>query len=306
MRIRAGYAAVSAAAILWAAGGTYASYLIDRGASFVELTEARAWITAAALAVLYGLRRPPAENGERLGPGWIVAFGASIAAANFTYYASLSRLPVAVAITVQYTAPALVVGWAAFAQRRAPAPRVVLALVGAMFGVARLAELPVVIAEGALRVDALGLVTAIASAFAFATYMITGERVARAFGARRSVFRGFVVASAIWIVVQVIRGRPDTLLDVRFLPGIVFLAVATTIAPFLLFVWGLERIRATDAGIVSTLEPLTAALIAYIWLQQMLSSWQIVGAAAVLIAITIVQLSSPAPIDVLEERAAVE
>ncbi len=302
---RAGYAAVSAAAILWAVGGAYASRLIDQGASFVELTEARAWITALVLLVVVSRRTRPPSGGPRA-PAWIVVlFGLSIAAANLTYYASLSRLPVAIAITIQYPAPGLVVLWAGVVEKQRPSRRVVSALIAAILGVALLAELPVSATQG-LRLDGIGLVIAGASAFAFATYMITGERVGRSLGALDAVLRGFLVSSAVWIVTQAVRGRPDTLLDPRFAAPIVFLAVATTIAPFLLFIWGLGRIRASDAGITSTLEPLTAAIIAFVWLGQSLSAWQIVGGALVIGGIAFVQVERPEPREVLAERAAVE
>ncbi len=307
MMSRLGYLAVSGAAVLWAVGGAYASRLIDQGASFVELTEARSWITALALVLFTAVRkRDTRAKSDRPAPWMIVLFGLSIAAANLTYYASLSRLPVAIAITVQYTAPGLVVLWIALSERQRPTMRVVGALAGAMIGVALLAELPAIVAEGELTLDGVGLLTAGASAVAYATYMVSGERVAKSLGAQQSVMRGFIVASVLWLVVQVSRGRPDTLLDTRFTAAIVFLAVATTIAPFLLFVWGLERIRATDASIVSTLEPLTAALIAFFWLHQSLTTWQIGGALLVLIGIGVVQVERPSSHDVLAERAAVE
>ena len=301
----AGYAAVSVAAVLWAVGGAYASRLIDRGADFIELTEARAWVTAIVLLVVLARRRDSDASGHV--PLWLtVVFGLSIAGANFMYYASLSRLPVAIAITTQYTAPGLVVLWTAAAARERPSGRVLGALAAAMIGVALLAELPSVLTEGGLRVDGVGMLAAIASAFSYATYMVSGERVGRALGAQRAVLRGFIVASALWLVVQLARGRPDTLLDPEFVPGVLFLAVATTIAPFLLFVWGLERVRASDASIVSTLEPLAAALIAFVWLGQRLNVIQLAGALLVIVGIGLVQIERPLPDDVVAERAAVE
>lgn len=304
--MRLGYLAVAAAAVLWAMGGAYASYLIDEGASFVELTEARAWITALVLLAFVGLRRKRGRSPTKAGLAPVVLFGCSIAAANFTYYASLSRLPVAIAITIQYTAPGLVVLWMALAERQPPTARVVLALAGALAGVALLAELPAVVASRELRLDALGLLAAAASAFAFATYMVSGQAIGRRIASQQAVFRGFVVASVLWAIVQIVRGRPDTLLDTRFTAGIVFLAFATTIAPFLLFVWGLQSLRAADAGIVSTLEPLAATLIAFVWLDQTLSGWQLAGAVLVILGIGIVQAERPASTEVLAERAAVE
>src|SRR5437660_1032725 len=84
----------------------------------------------------------------------------------------------------------------------APAARVAGGLVCAVAGVALLAELPVVVGEGHLRLSAPGIGFAIASAFAFATYMVTGQRLGRGIGARGTVARGFAVASVLWAVVQ--------------------------------------------------------------------------------------------------------
>jgi drug/metabolite transporter (DMT)-like permease len=301
----AGYAAVSAAAVLWAVGGAVASRLIDRGADFVELTEARAWITVLVLLAVAARSRASEGDGSA-GPALTVLFGLSIAGANFLYYASLSRLPVAVAITTQYTGPGLVVLWASITERKRPSGRVLGALAAAMLGVALLAELPTLVTRGELRVDGIGLLAACGSAFSYATYMVVAERMGRALGARRAVLRGFLVASALWIVVQATRGRPDTLLDRRFVPGAVFLAIATTVAPFLLFVWAVRRVRATDASIVSTLEPLAAAVIAFVWLDQTLSGWQLAGGLLVVVGIALVQIERPLSPEVLAERAAVE
>jgi drug/metabolite transporter (DMT)-like permease len=87
---------------------------------------------------------------------------------------------------------------------------------------------------------------------------------------------------------------------------VLFLAVATTIAPFVLFVWGLQRIRASDAAIVSTFEPLAAALIAFGWLGQTLSPWQIAGGGLVIAGIALVQMERPPSEAVLTERAAID
>jgi drug/metabolite transporter (DMT)-like permease len=50
---------------------------------------------------------------------------------------------------------------------------------------------------------------------------------------------------------------------------------------------------------VSTLEPLTAAMIAYVWLGQTLSVWQVAGALMVLCGVAIVQMERPSSDDVI-------
>lgn len=302
---RAGYVAIGAAAVLWAVGGAYASRLIDQGASVVELTEARSWIAAVGIGLIAFARRRSAAPPPGRAPAWLVVpFALSITGSNFLYYASLSRIPVAVAITVQYTAPGLVVLAAAIAGRSRPTARVLWALGLAFAGVALLAELPGVLGDAGVRIDGLGFAAALASAFTFATYMLVGERLGRAFTPEAGLFRAFLLSSALWIVVQAFRGRPETLLQARFVPGVLFLAIATTIAPFLLFVWGLRTVPAPRAGIVSTLEPLAAALIAYLWLGQSLTATQVAGGLMVVAGIGVVRSERPPPPDVLAEQAA--
>ncbi len=303
---RLGFLAVSAAAVLWAFGGTFARKLIDSGASPLEVTEGRAWIAFVVLGAFTFLRnrsRPPRAERDNA-PGWIVIlFGLSIAAANYFYYSSVASLPVAVAIVIQYTAPGLVVLWIAFVARRAPSTRIIASLGAALVGVALLAELPSVISGSGTSLAGRGVAAAIASAFAFASYILTGERVERAAGPEGALVRGFGVASVLWIVVQAVRGRPDTLLDGSLIPGVIILGIVATVIPFSLFLWGLARIGPSRAGIVSTLEPLSAAVIAYLWLNQSLGGVQIAGAALVVIGIAVVQsaraeaVPAPAPLE---------
>lgn len=303
--VRLGYLAVAAAAVLWAVGGTFARTLMDRGASPVELTEARAWIALIGVGAIVAVRGRGGPRGEPVSARLTVAFGLSLAAANFTYYLAISLLPVAVAIVVQYTAPGLVVLWKAAAEKQRPSRWVVTALLLALAGVGLLSEIHRIPAGG-LRIDPLGLAAAVASALAFAAYVLMGERVGRAVGPERAVFYGFIVASLFWTAVQEIRGRPETLLDVSFLPGILFLGVFATILPFLLFLRGLDLVRASAAGIVSTLEPVSAAVLAYVWLGQALTPLQITGAASVVVAIAVVQSERPPSPEALTELAVVE
>src|SRR3990170_2922747 len=102
---RVPYIAIATAAFLWAVGGAYASRLIDRGASPVELTEARAWIAVVGIGLIAWARRRhrrPIVGGLKNAVPLLVMFGISLALANLTYYLAIARLPVAVAIVIQY------------------------------------------------------------------------------------------------------------------------------------------------------------------------------------------------------------
>ncbi|MDQ4130072.1 MAG: DMT family transporter [Actinomycetota bacterium] len=291
-----GYLAIIAAAVCWAAGASGARYLTDRGASVLELTEARAWVSAAGLGLLLAARRlrsraPQRTASQPLESPWLVlAFGLALAGANITYYWAITLLPVAVAIVVQYTAPALVVVWTSLVSRRLPSRLVLSALVLAVAGVAVLSELPRLAAGGRTTLSTAGLLLSVGASVSFATYVVVGERLGRRMGTVDAVFRGFVVASILWIFVQAARGRPETLLDPRFTVGVVFIAIVGTLVPFLLFVWGLRKVDASRAAIVSTLEPVAAALVAYVWLGEQLGPAQLLGGSMVLAGVVLVQL----------------
>jgi len=301
----AGFAAVASAAVLWAASATYARKLIDRGAAPIEISAARAWIAFLVLGAVVLLRRrsDAGTKGPRPPVAVVIGFGLAIAGANYFYYSAIQRLPVAVAIVIQYTAPALVVLWLAAVERKRPSGVVIVAIVGAIGGVALLSDLPRVLSSGDVRLSAAGIVFALGSAVSFASYIVFGERMVPIYGPEGTLTRGFGVAGALWIVVIAARGRPDTLLDGSLLPGVVLIGFIATVIPFMLFIWGLQRIRASRAAIVSTLEPVSAAFFAYVWLDQRLDAWQLAGAALVIAAIAVVQteqeatVPAPAPLE---------
>ncbi|HEX2191764.1 MAG TPA: EamA family transporter [Acidimicrobiales bacterium] len=285
----AGYAAVIAAAALWAVAAVVARRLFDAGVSPIELTESRALVAVAGFALVPGAwRRRPGGR-----PADVIALGIAVALVNATYYVAISRIPVAVALVVQYTAPALIVAWAAAVSRRAPSADVLVALAAALIGVVLVVDL----APGAIgRIDGLGLAIAVASAVLFASYTVLAERTGAVYGSTPAMLRAFAVASLLWIVFQAPRGIPDELVLRANLPEVLYVGLAGTLAPFLLFAWGVGRIRAERAAIAATLEPVIAAVVAWAWLGQRLSVLQLVGGALVVGAVVSLQVRRRRPL----------
>jgi DME family drug/metabolite transporter len=198
-----------------------------------------------------------------------------------------------VALVVQYTAPALIVTWTAAMSRRAPSADVLAALVAALVGVVLVVDL----APGAIgRIDAVGLAVAIAFAVLFASYTVLAERTGAVYGSTAAMLRGFAVASVLWVAFQVPRGLPDELLRRANLPEVLYVGLAGTLAPFLLFAWGVGRVRAERAAIAATLEPVIAAVVAWAWLGQHLSPLQIAGGVLVVGAVVSLQVRRRRPL----------
>jgi drug/metabolite transporter, DME family len=279
-----GLAAIAGAATLWAIAAAVAADLFDAGVEPLELVQARAYVATAGLAALPAAWRRRREETWVLGPALL---GLSIALVNAAYYLALDRLAVAVAIVLQYTAPALVVIWIALRTRCRPAPEVGTAVLGALAGVFLVSGLW---GQGLGGVDAFGVAMGMGAAVMFATYTLVSERVGEDYGVIGALLRGFAWASAAWLLFQIPRGFPDALIDGSNLPRVLFVGIGGTLAPFLLFLWGVQRVRAERAAIAATLEPVLAAAVAWIWLGQSLSGLQLLGGVLVIVAIASLQI----------------
>lgn len=287
----AGYlplAAIALAALLWAVAATVARDLFDSGVPPIQLVEARAILSALGLALL-----PAAWRGskapERGALGWAVALGVSIALVNAAYYSAISRLAVAVAIVLQYLGPGVVVAWSAFTRRRRPTNDVLIAVTVAFIGIVFVSELP---AGDLGAIDAIGLLAGLASAVLFAAYTVQSERAARTYGPVGALLRAFGAASLLWILYQAPQGWPAPLFEPDNIGKVLFVGLAGTLVPFLLYIWAVERIRAERAVIAATLEPLFAGIVAWLWLGQVLSVLQIAGGALILGAVVYLQLGA--------------
>jgi DME family drug/metabolite transporter len=142
---------------------------------------------------------------------------------------------------------------------------------------------------GALSPAGVGF--GLASALLFAAYSLLAEPASHVYGALGAMARAFVVASVFWVLVQILRGWPQGIFRFENVPEILFVGIAGTLLPFLLYVWGISRVRAERATIAATLEPVFAAAAAWVWLNQALSFMQLLGGALVLGAVCVLQLN---------------
>lgn len=289
----AGLVAIALAAALWALGAVVAASLFDDGVRPLELAEARSVVAALGLALIPGSWRSPVDKPSQRVRRSLVILGVCIGLVNAVYYVAIDRLPVAVALVLQYTAPAMVVVYTAARLRRRPGNEVVVAVLLALAGVA--------LASGALgsdlgSVDGLGLAMAVASAVLFASYTLVGENVTRTYGPLGAMFRAFTIAGALWISWQIFNGFPQELFDLANLPRVILIGLGATLAPFLLYLWGVEKVKAERAAIAATLEPVLGAVVAWILLDQSLETTQMVGGALVIAAVILIQTGRSKPV----------
>ncbi len=274
-----GLTAIAVAATLFALAGAVAANLFDAGVTPVELAQVRAAVAFIGLLLVPAARR---GRGGGLVPRVVVLLGTSLALVTVSYYIALDHLTVAVAIVFQYTGPAMVVSWTAIRARQWPSLRILLCLVMAVAGAALISE----IASGRLgSLNLVGVAAGLASAVLFASMSILSEISADVFGPLGATLRAWGVAVGLWALYGLAVRWPERALDLELLPQVLFVSVFGTLAAFLLYVWGIERVRAERASIALTLEPVVAAAVAWVWLAQSLSAVQMAGATLVIIAV---------------------
>ena len=274
-----GLAAIAVAATLFALAGAVAANLFDAGVTPVELAQVRAAVAFVGLLLVPAARR---GRGGGLVSRVVLLHGTSLALVTVSYYIALDHLTVAVAIVFQYTGPAMVVSWTAIRARQWPSLRILLCLVLAVAGAALISE----IASGRLgSLNLVGVAAGLASAVLFASMSILSEISADVFGPLGATLRAWGVAVGLWALYGLAVRWPERALDLELLPQVLFVSIFGTLAAFLLYVWGIERVRAERASIALTLEPVVAVAVAWVWLAQSLSAVQMAGAALVITAV---------------------
>lgn len=279
------------AATCWAANAIIAAGAFERGIDPGRLAEARVVVALVPLAFVLLLTRRDLVRPPRAALGPLIAFGISMMVVNWAYYVAIDRVPVGVAISLQYTAPVLLLVGMAVVTRRIP-PGVLwiaggLTLAGAALVSGALG------AAGARDLDGLGLLAGVLSAVSFAGYLLSAELAGRR-GSHpvSTLLIGFVVAVAIWAVVLPMWDWPFGLLaDPEVAWRVVAVGLIGTLLPFALVVAALRWVTSAVAGIATTTEPVVAAALAWLLLGQSLGAGQLIGGALVVAGVLAAQLT---------------
>jgi drug/metabolite transporter (DMT)-like permease len=232
--------------------------------------------------------------------GWVIAFGLSIAMVTYTYFVSISRIPIAVALVIQFTGPVWMALTGAIWHRRLPSWYILMALVLTIAGVVFVTE----VWQQSLRgLDSIGLLFAILALLTFIAYLVLGRKVGEYLPSITGTAYGAVVASLFWLIVQPPWSIPTSTWDLHTFWLIALVGIIGMALPFSLELAALHRLDATRAGIAAMFELPASAVVAFFWLGQSLDLWQILGCVLVLVGITIVQLEKPgqrASIDLID------
>lgn len=264
----------------------------------LRVTATFAILLGVALCFRRTALRPP--SGRQL--ALVVAHGlVGVAALQWTYFVAIDRLPVGMALLLEYQAPVLVALWAWLVQRQQVKPRLWLGLALALGGLAAATE----IWKGA-TFDGIGVLAGFAAAVCFAGYFLIGEAGVEDIDPLRMILWSFGVATVainafkpLWDFDTARLGEDVTLLGVLdHLHAPLWLVlgwvvVLGTVVPFFAELFALSFVRATTVTVIAMLEPIGVSALGWAWFDESLGPVAIVGCVAVVAGILVAQSARP-------------
>ncbi|HEU0066641.1 MAG TPA: EamA family transporter [Sphingomonas sp.] len=204
----------------------------------------------------------------------VIGYGVVLALMNLSFYAAVARLPLGIAIAIEFLGPlsVAVLGSA----RRTDLVWVALAIAG----VAMLVMAPDVAGRA---IDPVGVVFALLAAIGWALYIIGGKHASAVVPEGQIVCLGLCAAAVIAVPVGVMEaGR--VLLDPHVLAIGALVALLCSAIPYSLELFALKRMPAATFGILVSMEPAIGALAALVVLGESIAVRQWLGIAAVVAA----------------------
>jgi len=226
---------------------------------------------AFAALVLLAIWRPTVAGLRGARARDVALFGVALAGMNTSFYLALDRIPLGIAVTLEFVGPLGV----AFAASRRRHDLVWAALAAA--GILLLAPTP----GGDL--DALGAALALLAGAFWATYIVLSARIGRSFEGGEGLAVAMAIAAALMLPVGIVEGGEE-LLDAGLLATGFAVAMLSSAIPYSLELEALRRLPQGVFGVLMSLEPAVAATVGFIVIDQGLEAREIVAIGLVVAA----------------------
>ena len=227
-------------------------------------TAVRVGLSALLMLMLW---RPWRWRLSRADAQAVVLYGAALGAMNLMFYLSLQTLPFGLAVAIEFAGPLAVAIWSS--RRAVDFVWVALAIAGLVL------LLPLGLSGSTL--DPLGVLYAVGAAVFWALYIVFGKRAGH-LHAGQSVSLGLLVAALVVVPVGVAHAGAALLSPSVLLVGVAVAAISSAL-PISLEMMALKRLPKEAFGIMISMEPAVAALLALALLGERLDTvqWLAIG-----------------------------
>lgn len=236
----------------------------------------------AALFLLAVLRpwRLPMQAGA-----WVrvIFYGATLGIMNLLFYLSLKRIPLGIAVALEFTGP---LGVALIGSRRAlDILWVVLAAIGIYL------ILPIASLSGGL--DSVGIVLALAAGVCWGLYIIFGKRIGNVASMGQATTYGMIFAALAVLPFGLFEMNVAVMTTASFWWKAILVAILSSAVPYSLEMVVLKRMDSKTFGTLMSIEPALAAGMGLLFLQEVLSPMQVLAMLAIVTACLGATLTAP-------------
>lgn len=296
-----GISLVVIAALFWGISGTFAQYLFDKGFTVEWLVSIR--LTVSGVIMLMYAR---VIKKQRIWDIWTIKvdivrlllfsfFG--MLAVQYTFFEAISHSNAATATILQYLAPIMIAVYATIKLRRLPELKEIIAITFAVIGTFLL------VTQGnfnSLSISGTALFWGVASAAALAIYTLAPHNLLARWGSIQVVGWSMLVAGFSFSIIYPpwnFSGEV-TLITIS---AVIFIVIFGTLIAFNFYLSSLKYITPSETSLLACIEPLSAAVLAVVWLQVRFGFVEWLGAIFIVGTVTILSIVKDKEIDAEEE-----
>ncbi|WP_343954472.1 EamA family transporter [Nonomuraea longicatena] len=294
----AGLAIAFVSSVCFAFSGPMAKYLIAGGLAPIEAVWTRLAGAGLLLMAVLAVFKPRALRITRSRVPFVVVYAVmAVAGVQALYFLAITRLPVGIALLLEFMAPVMVVLWVRFVRRVRLARS---AYVGAVVAVAGLAI--VVEAWAGIRLDVLGLLLGLAAGACCAGYFLMNDAFGDELDPLGLIAWGMLGAAAVLIPFAQPWNIPWSAFTGTATPAgggtlpvlgaYLWMVVIATVVAYILGVNAVRRLSAAVGATVASLEVIGGAIVAWALLGESLGVYQIIGGLIVLSGALLAQMAS--------------
>jgi inner membrane transporter RhtA len=201
----------------------------------------------------------------------VIPYGLSLGAMNLVFYFAIERIPIGLAVTLEFIGPLLV---AIIGSRR---------IVDYLWVLLAAAGIVLIAPWTNSRIDTLGVLFALLAGALWAAYIVLGGKISKIMNSGQAVSTGMLFAALLILPFGFYENGLINLTPKLFGMGVA-LALLSSAIPFTLEMKALGQLPPRTFSILMSLEPAAASICAFIFLQEKLNLYELVAVVCVVVA----------------------
>jgi drug/metabolite transporter (DMT)-like permease len=278
--------------MLWGISGTVAQFLIQQKGFSTEWLVVIRLLTSGLILLLYAY----IKGDQDIWKIWkskhsclsLILFSIiGMLGVQYTYFAAIKYGNAATATILQYLSPVIIACYLIIRNKKIPSLQEFIAIALAMFGTF------LIITKGnihAISISELALFWGISSAFAAAFYTLQPRYLLAKYGSTVVVGWGMLVGGVAFSFIH----QPWNFTgewSITSIFAVIFVVLFGTLIAFYCYLESLKYIQPTEASVLSSVEPLSAAFLSVLWLRVPFDMSQLLGTLCIIITIIILSFA---------------